>query len=202
MAVANYRLTLIYDNRGDYAESAQYFTEALKRRPRDPKLHCDLGYSCYAQHRRADAEIHYREALAFDPAIRRTHNSLGMLLACVGQHGAAWYEFLLVGCSEARPHANHAYTCMLNELWLDAQMNFELALAAGPKLQSAKNGLATLQSVQTRETELSATSTNTSELVVWETNSPSAKAPPNRAVIEWHLVRALSTQMRGMDCLS
>ncbi len=148
LAEANYRLALLYDKRGDYAESAQYFTAALKLRPRDPELLCDLGYSCYAQHRWADAEIHYREALAVDPEMRRAHNNLGMLLARVGQHDAARNEFLLAGCSEAQSHTNHAYACLLNEQWLDAQMHFELALAAEPNLDSAKQGLATLQNVQ------------------------------------------------------
>jgi Flp pilus assembly protein TadD len=146
-ADAQHLLGLLHARGGDCAAAERYYQEAIRLAPENAEPHCDLGYSCYLQQRWEEAESHLRQAIALAPDLRRAHNNLGLLLARTGREEDAFGEFAKAGCSEAESHANLAFALSLAERWDDAQAHFQRAVQIDPNLPTARQGLASLQSL-------------------------------------------------------
>lgn len=146
-ADAHHFLALLHDRQGECEVAEGYYRAAVELGPERADVHCDLGYSYYLQERWPEAESELRRAVALDPDLRRAHNNLGLLLARTGRDAEAMHAFAKAGCSEAEAHANLALAFSLAGRWADAQANFERALQIDPQLQTARNGLTSLQSL-------------------------------------------------------
>jgi tetratricopeptide (TPR) repeat protein len=143
-ADAYWRLAVLQDQQGKWADSGELYRKALEAQPDNPDLYCDLGYSLYLQARRTEAETNLRQALKLAPDHRRAHNNLALLLAHTGRSEKALAEFRKGGCSEAEAHNNLAFALTLERRWDEARDHYELALAATPSLEAARKGLSDL----------------------------------------------------------
>lgn len=149
-ADAYHRLAVLHDRKGDCKTSEELYRVALDREPHNAEVHCDLGYSYYLQRRWREAESSLRQAIAIRPDLARAHINLGLLLARTGRGDESLMEFARAGCPEADARANLAFALMLEERWMEAQSQYELALAIDPQSRAAQEGLATLQSLHPR----------------------------------------------------
>jgi Tfp pilus assembly protein PilF len=147
---AYHRLALLYSAKGEWGSSKKYYELALKKSPKNADLYCDLGYSGYLQNRLGDAESNLRQAIALQPHHTRAHNNLGLVLARTGREAGALEEFGKAGCGEADSHANLGLAYTLESRWAEAKVQYRLALAADPNLPAARNGLAALQSMDSK----------------------------------------------------
>ncbi len=105
-AIANHRLAVLADRRGDFATSEKYYLAALKREPNDPDLLSDLGYSYLLQGRPMESERCLFAALRANPRHQKARDNLNLL--CCQRRATAIRAFeivkaLLVGEAEA-PH--------------------------------------------------------------------------------------------------
>jgi len=146
-ADAYHRLAVLHDKKGDGKKASEFYREALRRDGDNAKLHCDLGYSLYLRQKWQEAERHFNRALTLDPNMAKAHNNLALLLARTGRSQAALREFQLGGNTESAARANLAFVSMLDQRFDNAERQFELALAADPKSEAARNGLKTLRKV-------------------------------------------------------
>lgn len=146
-ADAHHFLALLHDRKGECEVAEGHYRNALELVPDRADVHCDLGYSYYLQERWPEAENELRQAVSLDPDLRRAHNNLGLLFARTGRDAEAMNAFAKAGCSEAEAHANLALAFSLAGRWADARANFERALQIDPQLQTARDGLNSLQSL-------------------------------------------------------
>jgi Tfp pilus assembly protein PilF len=102
-AIANHRLAVLADRRGDFATSEKYYLTALKREPNDPDLLSDLGYSYLLQGRATESERCLLAALRANPRHQKAHDNLSLLYAKQGDRDRA-FEIAKrsVGEAEAR----------------------------------------------------------------------------------------------------
>ena len=128
-------------------ESEPFYREALKRDPKNPDLLCDFGYSLYLQRRWAESEERLRQAIALKPRHSRAHNHLGLIMAQTEQTDAALAEFRKAGCNSAEARNNLAFVMTLNQRWVEAREQYELALDANPDSAAAQSGLENLEAV-------------------------------------------------------
>lgn len=149
-ADAYHRLAVLHDRKGDCRTSEGFYRAALERDPKNPEVHCDLGYSLYLQRRWPEAEAGLRRAVAIRPDHARAHVNLGLLLARTGRGDESLMEFARAGCPEADARANLAFAMMLEERWFEARQQYELALAVDPQSRAAQDGLRTLHSLNPR----------------------------------------------------
>lgn len=134
---ATHRLAILYDRQGDYEQSSQWFQRALKLKPGDPDLFCDIGYSHYSQGRYREAESHLKQAVAVAPDHARSHNHLGLVLAQKGDREGAFDAFRRANCSPAQAHANLAVVLAINNHTQDARRH----LLAAQHLKSGDRGI-------------------------------------------------------------
>lgn len=146
-ATAPWRMAVIHDRQGNFAEAEANYRRALKASPKDPEIHCDYGYSLYLQRRWAESEEHLRQALLLNQGHRRAHNNMGLLLAQTERFDEALAQFRLAGCPEAESRANLAFVLTLNHRWDEARGQYELALQANPESPAAKAGMETLRGI-------------------------------------------------------
>jgi hypothetical protein len=101
-AMANHRLAILADRRGDFATSEKCYQTALKREPNNPDLLSDLGYSYLLQGRHAESERWLLAAMRANPQHRKAVDNLSLLYAKLGERDRA-FEMLkrAVGASEA-----------------------------------------------------------------------------------------------------
>ena len=102
-AMANHRLAILADRRGEFASSEKCYRTALKREPNNPDLLSDLGYSYLLQGRHAESERCLLAATRANPQHRKALDNLSLLYAKLGDRDRA-FEVLKrsVGESEAR----------------------------------------------------------------------------------------------------
>src|SRR5580692_3372736 len=102
-AMANHRLAILADRRGDFATSETCYRTALKREPNNPDLLSDLGYSYLLQGRQVESEQFLLAATRANPQHRKALDNLSLLYAKLGDRDRA-LEMLKrsVGESEAR----------------------------------------------------------------------------------------------------
>lgn len=146
-ATAPWRMAVIHDRQGNFAESEALYRRALKASPKDPEIHCDYGYSLYLQRRWAESEEHLRQALSLNQGHRRAHNNLGLLLAQSDRFDEALAQFRQAGCPEAEARANLAFVLTLNHRWEEARGQYELALQSNPQSPAAKAGMESLTGI-------------------------------------------------------
>lgn len=158
-AMAQHRLAVLHDKKGDCKQSEKHYLAALKYAPKNADLHCDYGYSLYLQRRWKDSEKSYRRAIELNPNLARAHTNLGLLLARTDRRDDAYEEFRRAGCSEPDIHANLAFAMVLEEKWDDAKVQYQIALAKDPKSKAAQEGLRSLERLAAKtgkpESELS-----------------------------------------------
>jgi len=102
-AMANHRLAILADRRGEFATSEKCYQTALKREPNNPDLLSDLGYSYLLQGRQAESERCLLAAMRANPQHHKALDNLSLLYAKLGDRDRA-LEMLKrsVGESEAR----------------------------------------------------------------------------------------------------
>jgi Flp pilus assembly protein TadD len=74
-------------------EAIEEFHWAIRLKPRNPAAECNLAVVLAARNRLPEAKVHYRRALALDPAFVRAHLELGRLLLRQGQPDAALAQY-------------------------------------------------------------------------------------------------------------
>lgn len=124
---ATHRLAILHDRQGEFEQSSQWFQKALKLKPGDPDVFCDIGFSLYSQGRYAEAEINLRQAIAVKPDHARAQNHLGLVLAQQGDQEAALDAFRRANRSPAHAHTNLAVILALNNRAEDAREHLQLA---------------------------------------------------------------------------
>ena len=72
-----------------YDEAAPILRAALRRRPRDPKLHLLLGVTLRDKGVYREAERALRRALELNPKLAEGHSALGVLLSLTSRHELA-----------------------------------------------------------------------------------------------------------------
>jgi Flp pilus assembly protein TadD len=146
-ADAAHRLAILCDRQNRFQESEKFFRQALKERPGDPNLFCDIGYSHYRQRRWADAEMNLKQATAIEKAHARAHNHLGLLYAQLDRRQDSLKEFQLAGCNASQAHTNVALVLSLNDRLEDAQKEYVAALNADPTSDEVRSRLQKIESV-------------------------------------------------------
>jgi Tfp pilus assembly protein PilF len=102
-AIANHRLAVLADRRGDFATSEKYYLAALKREPNDPDLLSDLGYSYLLQGRPMESERCLFAALRANPRHQKARDNLNLLYAKQGDRDRA-FEIVKRSVGEAEAH--------------------------------------------------------------------------------------------------
>jgi hypothetical protein len=74
---------------GRLDEAIRLYEAALAREPRDGAAHLNLAIALQRQRRDGEAEAHYRQAIASDPALREAYRGLAGLLAARGEMAEA-----------------------------------------------------------------------------------------------------------------
>ena len=155
-AGAYHRLAILRDKAGKHDESFKLFHDAIRRDPKNPEIHCDLGYSLYLQRRWQDSENSLRRAIALRPNHNRAHNNLGLVLARTDRHQDALREFSQVGCTEAEARANLAHALLLESRWAEAEAQCERALASRNLTPQMHSKLSRLRTVARAEAKVAA----------------------------------------------
>ncbi len=140
-ADAEARLAVLAHGRGAEAASDEHCATALKLAPDDPEILCDRGYSLYLRRNWADAETHFRKALAHAPRDARTHNNLGLALARQGDREGALAEFARAGLDRGDAQANLALATAMEGRIDEARELYAAAVAAKPDSPAAREGL-------------------------------------------------------------
>jgi len=146
-ADAHHRLALLHDRKGACPSAEPHYQQAIRLDPKNAQLHCDLGYSYYLQQRWEEAEASLRRAVALDPELSRAHNNLGLMLGRTGRNAEALEAFAAAGCGQAEAYANLAYALALADQTDDAVTEFRRALRVDPNLKTARDGLASLETL-------------------------------------------------------
>jgi tetratricopeptide (TPR) repeat protein len=140
-ADACWRLAVLQDRQGKGEEAGELYRKALQAQPDNADLYCDLGYSLYLRGCGKESEANLRHALQLAADHRRAHNNLALLLAHTGRADEALAEFRKGGCKEADAHTDLAFALTLERRWDEAREHYELALAAAPSSEPARQGL-------------------------------------------------------------
>lgn len=144
-AQAVWRYAVVLDKQGKNQDSETYYRKALKLDPRNSELLCDYGCSLYLKRRWVEAESQLLDAVARDPQNSRAHTNLGLLYAQTDRANEALAQFHKAGCDESNANANLALIHALNQRHDDALRAYEVARAARPNSEVAREGLAAVQ---------------------------------------------------------
>ncbi|MHC4178475.1 MAG: tetratricopeptide repeat protein [Planctomycetota bacterium] len=139
------RLAVLYDLKGEFENSEEFYRAALSLEPNNAELFCDWGYRCYLRRDFQQAEINLRKAVSLNDGLARAHNNLGLLLGRTGRYDEALREFAKAGCSEADARSNLALALSLEGNTEAALEQYELALQRGPQSNTAREGLVALR---------------------------------------------------------
>jgi Tfp pilus assembly protein PilF len=145
---AAHRLAILYDRNDEQAKAMAEFTVLLKKRPRDPALLCDVGYSHYNRGRWAEAEVLLRKAVAGDRSNKRAWNNLGLALAMQGKEREA-LECFQKAVTPAEAHANLGFCLAVQGKRDEAKAAYRRALGLEPALRTAQAALARLDAPPT-----------------------------------------------------
>ena len=161
-------LGVLYDYKHQPAMAIEEYREAIANRPNDAYLYNNLGVAYSLSGRLDEALAAFRSALSYartDPETKRIYNNLGLVLCRQGKYAEALQEFRMAE-DEAEAYNNLGYFCF-------SQGNYEKAIAAFQKaidlkqnfyskanenLQMAQTALQSMQSPDSRPTDLHASS--------------------------------------------
>jgi Tfp pilus assembly protein PilF len=144
---AHHRLALLHSRQGECEAAEEHYRNATQLEPGNAHLHCDRGYNYYLQEKWPEAEASFRRAIELDGELSRAHNNLGMLLARTGREAEAMQHFAKGGCDRAQASANLALAMAMEGRVEEAQQEYQRALEHNPKLEVARDMLASLQAL-------------------------------------------------------
>src|SRR6516225_10727082 len=81
-------------DQGQWERAAEYYREALQRRPQNPPIWVQYGHVLKESGHLAEAERAYRTALAYDPRNADSHLQLGHVLKVQGKKEEAQAAYL------------------------------------------------------------------------------------------------------------
>ena len=131
-----------------YPEALECFGTALKQEPGDPRIYLKRGKVFARLHRHEEAMASYRAGLALDPGDGLTHHELALELVAAGQVNEAGPEFRKAAqFSQNNVAVRFDYGTWLlkQQLWPDAQREFEAVLQLEPGNIRAQKQLVWLQ---------------------------------------------------------
>jgi protein O-GlcNAc transferase len=142
-----HRLALLHSRQGECVAAEEHYLKAVQLEPGNAQWHGDRGYNYYLQEKWPEAEASLRRAIELDGELLRARNNLGMLLARTGREAEAMQQFTKGGCDRAQASANLALAMAMEGRIEEAQQEYQRALEHNPKLQGARDMLASLQSL-------------------------------------------------------
>jgi tetratricopeptide (TPR) repeat protein len=146
-ALAHRRMGNVLDKLGRFAQAEVHYKQALKLKPKDPKVWNDAGYSYYLQGRWADAERALKTAAKLDPQDSRIKTNLGLTLAAAGRTKEA-LPLLSQFSGDAIGHANLGYLLAATGQLELARQQYLQALALRPNLELAQRALDRIEQMQ------------------------------------------------------
>ena len=138
------RLAVLYDKTDNQAQAMIEFKDLLKRKPKDPTLVNDIGYSFYNRGEWAEAESHLRRAVAVDKNYKPAWVNLGLALAQQGRESEA-IEAFLKAVSQAESYANLGFVLAAQGKKVEAVAAYRRALELEPTLRLAQVAVAKLE---------------------------------------------------------
>jgi tetratricopeptide (TPR) repeat protein len=138
------RLAVLYDQADDQAKAMAEFQELLKKKPKDPALLNDVGYSYYNRGQWAEAETYLRRAVTADKHFKPAWVNLGMTLAQQGKQAEALDAFGHA-VTTAEAHANLAFVLATQGKRDEAVAVYRRALTMEPTLKIAQAAVARLE---------------------------------------------------------
>jgi uncharacterized protein HemY len=119
-ASAHHELAMVGDLSSDWQDAEYHYKEALRIRPRDANLLCDVGYSYLLQDRYAEASRYLDKAVELQPDHEIAHMNLALLDLKQGRRAAA----------EDRVRRRHPNLALSSQLM--AQLDSQLAQMTKP----------------------------------------------------------------------
>jgi tetratricopeptide (TPR) repeat protein len=138
------RLAVLYDRHDDQSKAMTEFQALLKKRPKDPNLLNDVGYSHYNRGQWAEAEAHLRKAVAADKTNKRAWVNLGMALCQQGKYQEGLDAFGKV-VSPAEAQSNLGFVLLTQGKKAEAVEAYKRAVAFEPTLKIARAALEKLE---------------------------------------------------------
>ena len=86
---AHHGLAMAADLTENWAEAEDHYRQALRARPRDANLLCDIGYSYLLQNRYSEAASYLAQAVQINPDHENAHANLALLDVRQGNREAA-----------------------------------------------------------------------------------------------------------------
>jgi len=86
---AHHGLAMVADLTEQWAEADDHYRQALRSRPRDANLLCDIGYSYLLQNRYSEASSYLSQAIQINPNHENAHTNLALLDIRQGNREAA-----------------------------------------------------------------------------------------------------------------
>ena len=91
---AHHGLAMVADLTEQWAEADDHYRHALRSRPRDANLLCDIGYSYLLQNRYSEASSYLSQAIQINPNHENSHTNLALLDLRQGNREAARQRLL------------------------------------------------------------------------------------------------------------
>jgi Flp pilus assembly protein TadD/mono/diheme cytochrome c family protein len=145
---AHYNLAALLQGRGELAESAAHFAQAVRVRPEDATANNALGASLLAAGRSGEAIPYLSAALKARPEYFDAHYNLGNALASQGDFTGALVHFrAAVGLNpqDATAEANLGSALAETGNVKEARLHYERALRLNPNLELARENLQQLE---------------------------------------------------------
>jgi Flp pilus assembly protein TadD len=141
---AHYNLGALLQVRGEVAESAAHFAEAVRIRPEDATANNAFGAALLAGGRTADAVPYLTAALKARPDYFDAHYNLGNALASQGDFNGALVHFraaVRLNPQDANAEANLGSALAETGNVKEARLHYERALALNPNHELARENL-------------------------------------------------------------
>jgi Tfp pilus assembly protein PilF len=151
---AHYNLAALLQGRGELAESAAHFAQAVRIRPEDATANNALGASLLAAGRSGEAIPYLSAALKARPEYFDAHYNLGNALASQGDFTGALVHFrAAVGLNpqDANAEANLGSALAETGNLKEARLHYERALRLNPNLELARENLQQLEQGKTSD---------------------------------------------------
>jgi Flp pilus assembly protein TadD len=141
---ASRHLAVLYDKADDQARAMHEFQELLKKKPKDPSLLNDFGYSCYNRGQWAEAENYLRKATTLDKNFKPAWVNLGLALAQQGKQVEA-IEAFSHAVSTAEAYANLGFVLTVQGKKEAALAVYRRSLELEPTLKISHAAIARLE---------------------------------------------------------
>jgi Tfp pilus assembly protein PilF/mono/diheme cytochrome c family protein len=151
---AHYNLAALLQGRGELAESAAHFAQAVRIRPEDATANNALGAALLAAGRSGEAIPYLSAALKARPEYFDAHYNLGNALASQGDFTGALVHFrAAVGLNpqDANAEANLGSALAETGNVKEARLHYERALSLNPNLELARENLQQLEQGKTSD---------------------------------------------------